>query len=133
MKKPRADQFTRTLASREVEDETHTSIFAPSPNPATNILIADIVVRGAATLFRKNVEKRVARASYGDDDKAQSLLDGRTIITSLGLYGASKLATRSPFGLGVVAGGLVLKTLYDRGKAMQKRKRRQRDEEPTEG
>ncbi|MBV7266199.1 hypothetical protein [Erythrobacter ani] len=127
MKKPRPDRFTRTLAKADVEEETRTSFLIPSPNPATNLLITDIVVRGATSLFRKNIEKKVAKASYQDEAKAESLIDGRTMITSLALYGASKLATRSPVGLGIVASGLVVKTLYDRGKSRQmKRKRMKR-------
>ncbi len=98
----------------------------PSDNPGTNLLIADIVVRGASTLFRQTVEKRVAQASVAKageaaKEEAQDLLDGRTLITTLGLYGASKLATRSVPGLLVVTGGLLAKTLYDRGKARQRR------------
>ncbi|MFU7529503.1 hypothetical protein [Qipengyuania sp. ASV99] len=93
----------------------------PSTNPATNLLIADIVLRGASTLFRKGVEQRVARAGSQHEGAAQELLDGRTLITTLALYGASKLATRSVPGLMIVTGGLALKTLYDRGKARQRR------------
>lgn len=93
----------------------------PSDNPGTNLLIADIVMRGASTLFRKTVEKRVANASVDQEEEAQELLDGRTLITTLGLYGASKLATRSVPGLLLVTGGLLAKTLYDRGKARQRR------------
>ncbi|MFL0355757.1 hypothetical protein ACI5KX_04695 [Erythrobacter sp. GH1-10] len=114
--------LSETEAS-ETGDNDRTGLFRPSPNPATNLLIADIVVRGASNLFRKNVEKRIAKASYEDDEKAIKALDGRTVLTTLGLYGASKLATRSPLGLGVVAGGLVLKTLYDRGRQRQRRRR----------
>lgn len=98
----------------------------PSENPATNLLIADIVLRGASTLLRKNVEKRVAKASAHSSEEAEKLLDGRTMLTTLGLYGASRLATRSVPGLALVTGGLVLKTLYDRGKAVRRRKGRQR-------
>ncbi|GMN03097.1 hypothetical protein [Erythrobacter sp. MTPC3] len=129
MKKPKPDHFTKTLAKAEVEEETRTSFFTPSPNPATNLLITDIVVRGASSLFRQRIEKTVAKASYKDEAAAQSLVDGRTLITTLGLYGASKLATRSPAGLGIVAGGLVLKTLYDRGKSRQRKRRRNTDPE----
>jgi hypothetical protein len=93
----------------------------PTDNPGTNLLIADIVVRGASTLFRQTVEKRVAKASVEQEEDAQELLDGRTLITTLGLYGASKLATRSVPGLLMVTGGLLAKTLYDRGKARQRR------------
>ena len=93
----------------------------PSPKATTNLLIADIVVRSASRLFRQNVEKRVAKASATDEQEAENLLDGATLIKSLAIYGASKLATRSPLGLGLVAGGLAVKTLYDRGKARQRR------------
>lgn len=124
MKKVRPDRFTRELAKSSEDATRNTRLPVPSPNPATNLLIADIVVRGASSLFRKNVEKRVAVASFDDEDRAQEVLDGRTIITSLALYGASKLATRSPVGLGIVAGGLVLKTLYDRGRTRRSRSRR---------
>lgn len=105
------------------------SIPLPSPNAATNLLIADIVVRGASSLFRQNVKKQVAKASFEDKDAAENALDGKGILRTLGLYGASKLATRSPVGLGIVAGGLVLKTLYDRGSNVRRRKRaaRQKD------
>lgn len=99
------------------------SLPLPSDNPVTNLLIADIVLRGVSTLLRKNVEKEVVKASTQSQEQAEDVLDGRTLITTLGLYGASKLATRSLPGLAVVTGALVLKTLYDRGKTAQRRVR----------
>lgn len=106
--------------SPDSDSQTH-GLPMPSTNPATNLLIADIVVRGASTLFRKGVQKRVAKAGSRYEGEAQELLDGRTLITTLALYSASKLATRSVPGLMIVTGGLALKTLYDRGKARQRR------------
>ena len=104
------------------EPENRTSkLPLPTDNPATNLLITDIVVRGASSLLRKKVEQRVARASSDTPEDAKQALDGRSLLTTLGLYGASKLATRSVSGLAIVASGLVAKTLYDRGKARQKR------------
>lgn len=97
----------------------------PSTNPATNLLIADIVLRGASTLFRKNVEKGMAKASENEEE-AREILNGRTILSTLALYGASKLATRSVPGLAVVAGGLLVKTLYDRGKTLEQEARARR-------
>lgn len=123
MKKPRPDRLTRELAKSDTDATQNTKLPVPSPNPATNLVIASIVLRGASSLVRQSFEDRIARASASDDEHAQELLDGRTMITTLALYGASKLATRSPVGLGLVAGSLVLKTLYDRGKARQKRLR----------
>ena len=123
MKKPRPDRLTREFAKASEDATRQSHLPVPSSNPATNLVIADIVIRGASRLFRESVERRVAEASVADKNKARELLDGRTMLTSLALYGASKLATRSPVGLGVVAGGLVIKTLYDRGKARQIRER----------
>lgn len=122
--------------SRELEAQARTpkpkSRLLPSPEATTNLLIADIVVRGASNLFRENVERRVAKASAHGVDEAEALLDGKTLIKSLAIYGASKLATRSPVGLGLVAGGLALKTLYDRGKARQQREAQAAYEAPDE-
>ncbi|MEE4154873.1 MAG: hypothetical protein V2I27_11995 [Erythrobacter sp.] len=96
----------------------------PSRSAATNLMIADVVLRSASVLVRKNVEKRIAKASAKTEQEARAMLDGRTLITTVALYGASRLATRSPVGLGVVAGALALKTLYDRGKSIERREAR---------
>ena len=115
----------RSVAKKLDEDraahEAQAAHLMPSPEAATNLLLADIILRSASSLFRRNVERKVAHASAKTEAEAQELLDGKTLIKTLALYGASKLATRSPLGLGVVAGGLALKTLYDRGKARQRR------------
>jgi len=64
------------------------------------------------------MEKGLLIASY-DKAKAGKLVNGRSIATSMALWGASRLATRSPLGLAVVAGGLAAKLLYDRGKRLE--------------
>ncbi len=121
MARTRTDRVKRKiLKDGAVQDARPPSLF-PSPKASTNLIITDIIVRSASTLFRKRVEKRVARASVEIDEEADQLLDGRTLLKTLSLYGMSKIATRSPLGLGVVGGGLILKTLYDRGTARQKR------------
>ena len=89
-----------------------------SPPPTTNLLIADIVLGAASGLLHKDVDRRVAKAEK-DSPSGGRTLDGRTILTTLALYGASRVATRSVPGLALVAGGLALKTLYDRGKARE--------------
>ena len=92
----------------------------PSPEPGTNLLIADIVLRGAGRLARETLEKRMLVSNY-DPETARDLVDGRTVLSSLAIYGASKLAARSKGGLAIIAGGLALKALYDRGKDRQMR------------
>ena len=127
-RKPKSQSFSRTLAKPDVEQETRTGLLAPSPNPATNLLIVDVLVRAGARLARKQIEHRVVEATYKkdpvDEQKAKALIGGRGMLTSLGLYGVSKIATKGPLGLGAVTGGLILKTLYDRGYSRQQRRRR---------
>lgn len=104
----------------------------PSPMAGTNLIIADIVLRAAGGLLRNRMTKGMLVAGY-DKAKADKLVDGRSIATSLALWGASRLATRSPVGLAVVAGGLAAKVLYDRGKRLEsKRRARKRAKPPAD-
>jgi len=116
----------------EAEETQSSSLPLPSTNPTTNLLIADIVVRGASSLLRKDVEERVVKASAESEEEADDVLDGNTMLRTLALYGASKLAMRSKGGLALVAGGLALKTLYDRGKSRQQRLARQKKSSNTD-
>lgn len=94
----------------------------PSPVAATNLVIADIVLRAAGGLLRDRMEKGLLVKSY-DKAKAEKLVDGRSLASSVALWGASRLATRSPLGLAVVAGGLAVKVFYDRGKRLEAKRR----------
>ncbi len=118
LKKPSQDLVP---VSASDDDGGEVRVLGPSTNPATNLLIADIVLRGASSLFRKQAEKGIVKTSE-DEQGARDMLDGRGILTTLALYGASKLATRSVPGLAIVAGGLLAKTLYDRGKSIELRR-----------
>lgn len=104
----------------------------PSPIAGTNLVIADIVLRAAGGLLRNRMEKGLLVASY-DKAKADKLVDGRSLATSLALWGASRLATRSPVGLAVVAGGLAAKVLYDRGKRLEDKRRARKRAKPAAG
>ena len=94
----------------------------PSPDPVTNLVIADIVLRGAGNLLRQKLEKGLLTGQL-DNEKAKKLVESRGITSKVALWGASRLATRSPVGLAVVAGGLAAKVLYDRGKAIEAKRR----------
>jgi hypothetical protein len=102
----------------------------PSPIAGTNLVIADIVLRAAGGLLRNRMEKGLLVKSY-DKAKAEKLVDGRSVVTSLALWGASRLATRSPVGLAVVAGGLAAKVLYDRGKRLEGKRRARKRAKPA--
>lgn len=118
------DSFAETLSKGDPGQTSRTSLIAPSPNPATNILIVDVVSRGLGMMLRRKLEHRVVAQSTGDSVEAKKLVDSKSLLSSLALYGASRLAVKSPIGLGVVAGGIALKTLYDRGKAKDRNTRR---------
>lgn|GEM_PF-1215109 len=92
----------------------------PSTDPATNFLIADIILRAAGDFAREAIEKKTLAQTY-DRDKAEELVSSQSIAKTIALYGITRIATRSPVGLAVVTGGLVLKALYDRGKSMEAR------------
>ena len=97
----------------------------PSPVAATNLVIADIVLRAAGGMLRNRMERGLLVKSY-DKAKADKLVDGRGLATSVALWGASHLARRSPLGLAVVAGGLAAKVFYDRGKRLERKRRAKR-------
>jgi hypothetical protein len=101
----------------------------PSPVAGTNLIIANIVFRAAGGLLRDRMEKGLLTRSY-DSAKAEKLVDGRGLATTVALWGASHLARRSPLGLAVVAGGLAAKVFYDRGKRLEKRRRAKRQTPP---
>ncbi|MEP3050804.1 MAG: hypothetical protein ABJP48_13660 [Erythrobacter sp.] len=86
---------------------------------STNLLLADIILREASKALQNNLEKRNLTSNY-EKTQNEKPTDGKSIISALTLYGASKLASRSVGGLAVVAGGLVAKALYERGKALEK-------------
>ncbi|MFM5918107.1 MAG: hypothetical protein ACKOOL_11330 [Novosphingobium sp.] len=84
-----------------------------SPNPATNLLIADLALRGGGQLLRHAIERTVLGAKY-TPDKAKKIVKGRSMVQTLLGTAAARLATRSVPGAIVVGGGLLAKTLYDR-------------------
>lgn len=85
----------------------------PSPNPMTNLAIADIALRTGTMLARRSVERSILGAKY-TPKKAKAILKGRSITETLLHTAVAKIATRSVPGAIVVGGGMLAKTLYDR-------------------
>ncbi len=122
-----------TEAANEIEpvaeaapDEAETepaSLPGPSTNPATNLIIADIVVRGVTRMVRDSMHKGVLRTRYSRD-KAKDIVDNQSLMHTIAIYGITKVATRSVPGALLIGGGLIAKTLYDRGKSRNAAKRR---------
>lgn len=84
----------------------------PSPDSATNLIIADILIRAGSHLVRRTVERNLLKGRYGKQT-AQEILANRKTRQSLTAMAAARLATGSVPGAAVVGSGLLLKTLFD--------------------
>ncbi|MEZ5743999.1 MAG: hypothetical protein R3D89_09850 [Sphingomonadaceae bacterium] len=89
----------------------------PSPNPYTNLLIADIVLRGGSFLVKRGIEKGLLGVKYAPG-KAEKIIKGRTMGEALIGTAIARIATRSVPGAILVGGGMLAKTLYDRKKGL---------------
>lgn len=87
----------------------------PSPNPMTNLIIADVALRGGGRLLRHVVERNLLGVKY-PADKARDIVKGRSMTQTLLGTAVARIATRSVPGALLVGGGLIAKTLYDRSK-----------------
>lgn len=87
----------------------------PSPNPATNLILADIAIRGGGRLLRHAVERTLLGVKY-PPGKARDIVKGRSMVQTLIGTAAARMATRSLPGALIVGGGLIAKTLYDRSR-----------------
>jgi len=66
----------------------------PSSNPATNLLILDIAMRGATMIAGRAVEKVLLSARYSGR-KAGDIVQGRTFVQSMAANAAARTATKS--------------------------------------
>lgn len=86
-----------------------------SPNPMTNLIVADIALRGVGRLTRRMTEKALLRTRYTQED-ADRVVDGRSMAQTLVSVAIARVATRSIPGALVVGTGILGKTLWDRSK-----------------
>jgi hypothetical protein len=84
-----------------------------STNPMTNLVIADIAMRGGGRFLRHAIETVVLGAKY-DKAKAKDIVKGRSMAQTLLGTAVARIATRSVPGAILVGGGLLAKTLWDR-------------------
>ena len=92
----------------------------PSVNPATNVIMADVAMRAGSYLLRGAVEKGFLKGRYGSET-ASEIVANRSLKKTVASFALAKLATRSLPGAVIVSGGLVAKTLFDRGRARKAR------------
>lgn len=95
--------------------DPETEVAGPSPNPATNLMIANIAMQGLAILARRSAERGLLRGRFGAQT-AQDVVKGRGFVTSMVTTAAARAATRSVPGFLLVTGGLLAKTVYDRSR-----------------
>ncbi len=115
-------------AVRRAVDKTRGGIDkvpGPSPNPATNVLIAEILVRSGGRLARRALEKGLLKARF-EREQAVAIIEGRGLAHTLISTTVARVATRSVPGALLVGGGLLAKTLYDRSISRRKARRRGR-------
>jgi len=108
---PKLKTTARKAASKT--KQTLSKVPGPSNNPATNLLIMDIAVRGASLVAGRVMEKALLKTRY-HPEKAADIVKGRTMVKSLAATGAARMATRSVPGFLIVSGGLLAKAVFDR-------------------
>jgi hypothetical protein len=112
------DTARKTAAKASQRGERLKDLPPPSPNPMTNLVIADVAMRGGGALLRRAIETAVLGVKYSDK-KAKNIVKGRGLTDTLLGTMAARIATRSVPGAIIVGGGLLAKTLYDRSKGAQ--------------
>lgn len=124
MDKPRhiTDSISDQVAKVEREMSDENTVPGPSPDPTTNLIIHDILLRSAGRLTRLTVEKALLGRRYGSQF-AKDVVDNRSLVQTLAAYGMTKVATRSVPGVLLVGGGLAIKTLFDRSRSKRKARR----------
>lgn len=103
---------TARKAARQTKG-TLARIPGPSTNPATNLLIMDVAMRGLSLAFARSMEKALLRTRY-QREKASNIVKGRPLIHSMAATGAARMASRSVPGFLLVTGGLLAKSVLDR-------------------
>lgn len=102
-------------AATEASDKALDAAAKPTPNPMTNMILADIVLRSGGALLRRTVEGSLLGRAMGKG-KAQKVIKGRSMAQTLLGTAVARIATRSVPGAILVGGGLLAKALYDRKK-----------------
>lgn len=95
--------------------ETLADVPGISPNPMTNLLLTDLVLRGGGQIMRHAVERTLLGTQYSQG-KAKNIIKGRSMAQTLIGTALARIATRSVPGAILVGGGMLAKTLYDRNR-----------------
>lgn len=120
--KAKADNLTDNIGRAVDQAAGGSEVPGPSPNPATNLLIHDVLLRAGGRVMRNALEKGLLANRYGSQG-AKRMVENRSAVQAIASYAVARLATRSVPGAIVVGGGLLAKTLYDRGGSRRRAQR----------
>ena len=109
--KPKLKSAARKAAATTTG--TLAKVPGPSNNPATNLIILDVAMRGASMIAGRAMEKALLSTRYSGQ-KAADIVKGRSLVQSMAATGAARMATRSVPGFLLVTGGLLAKAIFDR-------------------
>lgn len=101
-------------------------IEGPSPNPMTNLILTDLLLRGGGQIMRHAVEAALLASKY-DKSKAKKIIKGRSLTQTIVSTAVARIATRSVPGAILVGGASLAKLLYDRRRGRAARVEGQRD------
>lgn len=93
----------------------------PTPNPATNLLLADITMRFGTYLLRGGVEKLLLTNRYGKET-AENIVENRSMLKTVSAVALAKAASKSRVASALLGTGILGKVLYDRSKSRRANK-----------
>ena len=116
------DVVSDEIAGAKKDARGQNAIPGPSPNPSTNLIIHDILLRSAGRLTRQTLEKALLGRQYGSKF-AKEVVENRSLVQTLAAYGVTKVATKSVPGAVLVGAGLLAKTIFDRSTSRRRSRR----------
>ena len=89
------------------------AVEGPSPNPMTNLILTDLLLRGGGQIMRHAIETALL-STKDDTTKAKKIVKGRGLAQTIISTAVARVATRSVPGAILVGGASLAKLLYDR-------------------
>ena len=106
---------SKIAKAADATKDTLGKVSGPSPNPMTNLILTDLLLRGGGQIMRHAVETSLLKTKY-DKTKARKIIAGRSLTQTLVATAVARIATRSVPGMILVGGGTLAKLLYDRSR-----------------
>ena len=103
MARRKSSKITKTVDGAKARLD---KVEGPSPNPMTNLILTDLVLRGGGQLMRHAVEASLLKTKY-DKTKAKKIIAGRSLTQTLIATAVARFATRSVPGM-ILVGGVSL-------------------------